>query len=403
MRRPLRASTFVPALVAGAALLVGCGPGFPMMPDGDPEAPPDQGEPVKVLATGLEGPFGLAAGHGKELYVAESGAGQITRVDPRSQSAEPVVTGLLSPAGVTVAGDKLAIVTGGGEVPDVPVEGDASLLVARPGGSAKVVADLEAYELANNPDGQLQFDPETGEPLDALSNPFAVLAADHDTEGHGGHRRNAGDGGGYQAQGQGGGHGDDMWVYVADGGANVVLAVSRKGEVRTFFVPPVVTTGDCAGRPNNDPEHTGCDPVPTGLAHGPGGTLYVSTLSGEAPGQGRVYVLDARSGAVLDVIEGFDSPTGVAVARDGTVYVSEVLEGAPPGEEPPPDDFDPSTVGRIVRLAPDGSRRIAEVTMPVGLVLRKGTLYSTAWSIAGFLGIPAAGQVVAVRDRAFVP
>ena len=388
MRRSRRVSLFAPAVLAGMALLAGCGPGWPGFPGGDPDGPPDDGEPVEVLATALEGPFGLAAGHGKELYVAESGAGQITRIDPRSGETEPVVTGLLSPAGVTVAGHELAIVTGGGDVPDASIEGDASLLVARPGGTAEVVADLEAYELENNPDGQLQFDPETGEPLDALSNPFAVLAA----KGHG------------QGHGYDDGYGDGKdWVYVADGGANVVLAVSRSGEVRTFFVPPVVTTGECEGRPNNDPEHTGCDPVPTGLAHGPDGTLYVSTLSGEAPGEGRVYVLDAATGAQLDVISGFDSPTGVAVAKDGTIYVSEVLEGAPPGDEPPPPGFDPSTVGRIVRLSPDGERSIAEVTMPVGLVLRKGTLYSTAWSIAGFLGIPGAGQVVAVRDRAFTP
>ena len=50
--------------------------------------------------------------------------------------------------------------------------------------------------------------------------------------------------------------------------------------------------------PNNDAASAGCDPVPTGLAYGPGNSLYVSMLSAEAPGEGRVYVLDATTGAV---------------------------------------------------------------------------------------------------------
>ena len=194
--------------------------------------------------------------------------------------------------------------------------------------------------------------------------------------------------------------GDGRNVYVADGGANDVLYVTPDGEVSTFFVPPVVTTGVCEGEPNNDPEHAGCDPVPTGVAIGPDGRIYVSTLSSEAPGEGIVYILD-ESGEVLDTIDGFDGPTGVAVDDDGNVYVSEVLHGAPGEDEPPPPDFDPSTIGRIVRISPDGDRTYAEVTMPTGLLWFKGTLYASAWSIANFFEIEGAGQVVAVHDSAF--
>lgn len=71
--------------------------------------------------------------------------------------------------------------------------------------------------------------------------------------------------------------------------------------------------GACAGRPDNDPEHAGCDAVPTGLAYGPDGAPYVSTLSGEAPGLGIVYKINPYDGSVLDTIGGLDSPTGVAV------------------------------------------------------------------------------------------
>jgi hypothetical protein len=325
---------------------------------------------VKVVASKLEGPFGLGAGT-ERLYVAESGDGQISRINPETGRTTIVARGLKSPTGVDRVGRVLAIVTGGEDIPDASTRGDATLFVKRPGDHRQILANLERYERRHNPDGQTQFDPATGEPLDALSNPFAVLG-----------RRGPG------------------FVIVADAGANAVLSVSRSGKVRTFFVPPLVTTGDCAGRPNNHPDDPkGCDPVPTGLAYGPHNRLYVSTLAGEAHRQGRVYVLNGRSGAVIDVIRGFTAPTGVAVSPNGTVYVSELLHNAPEGAPPP--GFDPSTVGRIVRVAPDGTRTHAMVTMPVGLTWHKG-LYSTAWSVAGlFLGIPDAGQVVKVRQHAF--
>jgi outer membrane protein assembly factor BamB len=172
--------------------------------------------------------------------------------------------------------------------------------------------------------------------------------------------------------------------------------------VAAFFVPPTVNTGACEGLPNNSPETPGCDSVPTGLAYGPGGVLYVSALTAEVPGEGRVYKVDARTGALLDTISGFNGPTGVAVAGDGTVFVSEVLHNFPPGEPPP--DFDPSTVGRIVRVTPSGERSYAAVTQPTGLLYKGGKLYASAWTLAGlFFGIPDVGQIVEVSPSAFGP
>ena len=98
-----------------------------------------------------------------------------------------------------------------------------------------------------------------------------------------------------------------------------------------------------------------------------------------------------------------EMPTGVAVDNRGNVYVSEVLEGAPEGDGPPPPDFNPSDVGQIVKVSRHGERSYAQVTMPSGLLFENGKLYASAWSIASFLGIPDAGQVVQVNDSAFVP
>lgn len=347
------------ALVAAAGV-AGAAPAAASSPPADP---------VEVVVSGLDDPFGLSYDHGK-FYVAESSSGEISGFVP---GGDPTVrlADFVGPAGVDKQDGRLFVVTGGGE-PGVP--GAATLWTSKRGEPRKALANLEEYELAENPDGQLQFGPD-GAPLDALSNPFAVLA----------------------------GHGDSSaYAYVADAGGNSVLAVDEDGTVSTFFAPPVVTTGACEGLPNNDPEHAGCDPVPTGLAWGPDGNLYVSTLSAEVPGEGRVYVLDPCSGEVVDWIGGFSAPTGVAVGDDGEVYVSELLEGAPV-EEPGPD-FDPSAVGRIVRVDTDGNRSIAQVTMPVGLTFADGSLYSTAWSVAGsFLMQPGLGQVVKVHDEAFTP
>jgi hypothetical protein len=300
----------------------------------------------------------------------------VSSVDLHTGEVETLLTGLFSPQGVDYADGYLYVAVGeaaappGEEAPPVP-EGAAtsSLLVAEPGGAIVHTVDLLAHELAENPDGQPQFDAE-GAPYEALSNPFAVLA-------------------------------QEDRVLVADAGANAVLSVDpHSGDVETFFVPPVL---DLPGCMNAQPTVRGCDPVPTGIAEGPHGLLYVSTLGAEVPGAGRVYVLDCW-GHQVGVIEGLDSPSGIEVGRRGTVYVSNVLQGAPEGEGPPPADFDPGTVGEITRIARDGSRSTSQVTMPTGLLLQHGELYASAWSVAAFVappGAPPQGEVVRVGPGTF--
>jgi DNA-binding beta-propeller fold protein YncE len=328
--------------------------------------------PIKTISSALDGPFGLDIQSSKRALITESESGEITSVDLRTGAQRTVISGLSGPSGVASHGGKIYVVLGAGDegAPPASAYPPASVLVAdKNGNGVRVLADLMAYELQHNPDGQAQFD-SSGAPYDALSNPFSMIST-------------------------------EWGLLIADGGANDVLRVNPlTGKISTFFVPPNPRTPECLepGAQAN-PGTVGCDPVPTGVAvHGK--YVYVSTLGAEQPGAAAIWKLDGRSGKVLKAWHGFTSLTGVAVAPNGTLYASEVLFGAPPGEGPPPPGFDPSTVGRITRIQ-HGSITHAQVTMPTGLEYFGGRLYASAWSIASFLGIPHAGQLVQVEPGAF--
>jgi hypothetical protein len=331
---------------------------------------------IETVASGLSGPRQVSEYEDGKLIVAESDSGEVSAVDPETGEVETLVSGLKIVQGVDYRDGHIYVAVGAAEPepgaappPEPPAigQGGPGLLVYDTGGQLQYEVDLLQYELDHNPDGQVQF--VDGAPVDALSNPFAVLAQ----------------------RGR---------LLVADAGANTVLSVDRSdGEISTFFVPPVVTDVPACENAQNNPGTVGCDPVPTGLAQGPDGNIYVSTLGAEAPDAARVYVL-TRHGDVVDVIDGLTSATGVAVDDDGVVYVSNLLQGAPQGEGPPPPDFDAAAVGEVIRIDGD-DRTTAQVTMPTGLLLEDGTLYASAWSIAGFLGMPDRGEVVSVGADSF--
>jgi outer membrane protein assembly factor BamB len=352
------------SLVAlGAAAVVAAAPSPSMAGTGERAA--------VVVTTHLDGPFGLqnAIGH-RGFVVAESDSGQVTRVllDGHKRT---LLNGAPGVAGVAAGPHSVFAVIGGPNEEGSPSGGiygpSRVLRMSYDGKHVKVIANLLRYEKLHNPDGQVQL--VDGHPVDALSNPFAMT---------------------YSRYG----------LFVADGGANDVLKVNpRTGRISTFFVPPTVKNVPACKGPdaNANPGTKGCDPVPTGVQV-LGGNVYVSTLGAEAPGAGRLYKLDAKTGKVKKVWTGFTAPTGIAVRRDGTIYISEVLYGAPEGDPGP--GFNPSSIGRITRIQ-HGKRTHAQVTMPTGLVLKDGHLYASAWSIGSFVGLRHAGQVVRVREVAF--
>jgi hypothetical protein len=327
----------------------------------------ESGPTARVITSGLDGPFGLQAGD-RSFLVAENVSGEVTRV-LRDGSQRVILDNLPGVAGVAAGRGHVFAVTGGGSEAGPPPPGATDVVRSGSGGHhVKVIANLMRYELRHNPDHQRQFD-KNGVPYDALSNPFAMNLSRYG-------------------------------LLVADGGANDVLKVNPwTGKVSTFFVPPTVKDVAACLQPGaqSNPGTVGCDSVPTGIAvarH----SVYVSTLGAEAPGAGRVYRLNPRTGKVLRVWKGLTAPTGIAVSPQGAIFVSEVQYGAPQGQPGP--DFDPSTVGRITRIW-HGHRAHAQVTMPTGLDFQDGRLYASAWSIADFVGIEHAGQVVRVPRGAF--
>jgi hypothetical protein len=326
---------------------------------------------AKVITTGLDDPFGLAR-LGTGFVVAEDASGKVTKVD-RYGNQRVLLSDAPGVAGVATGGHYVFSALGGSDETGTPPPGTfkptSVLRTDLQTHKTTVLANLLRYELRMNPDRQKQFDAYK-KPYDTLSNPFAM------TRFWGG-------------------------LLVADGGANDVLRVNPyTGHVSTFFVPPTVKDVPAcleSGAQAN-PGTVGCDPVPTGVAYWRG-SVYVSTLGAEVPGAGRVYKVNARTREVQRVWTGLTAPTGVAVGSQGAVYVSEVFYGAPEGEPGP--GFDPSTVGQITKIPPYGKRTHAQVTMPTGLLVENGQLYATAWSVASFLGIPDAGQIVKVKAGAF--
>lgn len=240
----------------------------------------------------------------------------------------------------------------------IPGDQSGKLLAAKPFRKAKAVADITAFEQAKDPDGH-GFD----------SDPYAVVARDHDE-------------------------------LVADAAGNDILRVDRNGKVSVFHVFPnivnSVTTTPTDQYPGFDPSPAfpGANFVPTSIAIGPHGDVYVGGLASELPGQGRVVKLDGRTGHLKHTWTGFTTVSGVAVGRDGSLYVSQL-------EAPEANPAAPMVVGVLTKVSPNGTRHNVDVPFPAGVAVDKwDNVFVSAFSVApgtGLDGAPAgfdsSGQV----------
>jgi SMP-30/Gluconolactonase/LRE-like region len=128
---------------------------------------------------------------------------------------------------------------------------------------------------------------------------------------------------------------------------------------------------------------TDAQPVPTSLAFGPDGALYIGTLDFEGgPGGAAVYRLDLSTNELSVYASGLTAVTSLAFGRGGTLYVTEWTTG-----------FDeatgaPSPNGDVVAIpwggGTDGRTVLGagELHFPTGVGLVGSTLYVSNWGIA---------------------
>jgi glucose/arabinose dehydrogenase len=311
-----------------------------------PVASTTEAQPAySVVASGLDAPRGLAFGPDGRLYVAEAGTGgdrQIEWVPPfrtarvgttgrivRLDGAEKTVvaSGLQSIAlgpGAEMVGVNDLLFVGPtlyalvGQLNALPAAIDTRSLLVRVGedGRAETVADLGRFEVETNPDGTIPD-----------SNPFDLAL------------------------------GPDGSLYVAEAGANAVLAVTPGGETRVAAV----------WRDN---------PVPTGVAFSPSGQLHVSHLSGAPFARGSARV-DRVSGGTPEVaVPGLTMGVDLAFGPDGSLYVLEMSQEFVTSP-PPPRRLENS--GRVLRVTPGGTEVVADgLNFPTKLAFGPdGALYVT--------------------------
>jgi hypothetical protein len=329
---------------------------------------------VETIAEGLDNPRGLAFGPKGALFVAEAGRGgpgpnlckaspfgpgqicygptgavtriwrgEAERVVEALPSLAPPASGAMAigPHDVSFRGHRGYIVTGLGAEPDARDDLEAvgglfgHLWQFWPG--LRRIADISGFEADQNPDGVVPPD----------SNPYSVLATH---------------------EGQ----------YVADAGGNF-LALVRRGEISLVAVFPARGTPPFQA-------------VPTSIARGPGGDIFVGQLTGIPfpVGAANVYRV-SRDGDVEVYASGFTNIIDIAFDRRGRLYVLEfATNGIPQG---PPGALwrvprGGGTKSESTQIQVEGLTLIA----PGGLAIGHGAIYISNQSTSA-----GEGEVVRIR------
>jgi hypothetical protein len=321
---------------------------------------------VSTVVSGLDNPRGLAFGGDGRLYVAEAGHGgsncapggttcvgltsAISRINIAAGTSRRVISGLVSVAGSDGTGatgvDGISflgrtvygIETASSAV--VPPSGFPAwllaaarnqlgrLIVANTDGDWKAIANVGLHDY-NWSGRHKNLVP--GQFPDA--NPYGVLALPH-----------------------------TRWV--VDAGSNTLDQVSAGGDVKVvkFF-----------------PNPPSADAVPTCVARGGDGALYIGELTGggNAPGASIVWRYAPSTGKLTQWATGLTAVTGCGFGRDGHFYATEFsslgLDNAAPG------------TGQVVRVPAHSSSPITVVgglNFPGGFAAGPdGSLYVSNWSI----------------------
>jgi sugar lactone lactonase YvrE len=309
----------------------------------------------ETIASGLNNPRGIGFAPNGALYVTEAGnggqaspclpsppqptinrcygeTGAVTRIKPEG-GFKRILTGLPSmglpngtaeggPVDLAFLGTAMYVQLGWGGDPARRTELGGkgalfgSMLHVTPAGTYKVVADVAAHESRFNPSGGA---------ID--SNPYGAVAQPG--------RR-----------------------IVADAGANALIEVLANGRTRTFAVLPMIPAPPFPR-----------EPVPTSVAEGPDGALYVGQLTGFPFSEGAASVLRISSDGsqVTTFASGFTTVVDVTFDTGGALYVLEVAKGQ---VGPLPPNFVLGD-GRLKRKCPGGATEtlLANLSFPGGVAI----------------------------------
>ena len=222
--------------------------------------------------------------------------------------------------GLAALGSKNFFASAGGQ--DLAV--GAKIYQVTPGGQW-LVGDIEAFEIANDPDANIgpqwknvlcEEDPSQGFSAGPQTNPYHMTVLNSES--------------------------DEAEVLVADAAGNSLLKVNSEGDIKVVavFTPPVDEQGEYLFLKTalSDPS-VDCyvQPVPTGVAIGPNGDYYVGELTGSVPesmglpvGLSRIWKIEAGSENVVCpssactlVKDGLTSVVDLEFGPDGWLYVVE--------------------------------------------------------------------------------
>jgi hypothetical protein len=341
--------------------------------------------PVTVVASGLSGPRDMVWGPGGRMLVAEAGIPPTTCngtnpvtmecwgttgliSDVSSGTPVPVVTGLASgyEAAEVVGPDALAYVHG----QLYTLEAGAPQLVASflPAG-LKAVLTKEFGALLNVTSGKISVVANPGNADYLWSGQHVSLGPPHDFP----------DGSPYALTAK-----RDGGFYLVDAAANTLDSVDRRGNVHVLAFIPNTPAGSRA--------------VPTCLAQGPDGAVYIGQLTGfgNSGTAANVYRYVPWTGGLTVWQSGFSAINGCGFGANGDFYVTELdTTGYPPAAPP---------AGAVIQISRNGTRTVlgdGELFAPAGFLAgRDGSIYVASNCLIwppGVAGSPTStGQIVKI-------
>jgi hypothetical protein len=283
-------------------------------------APSEKAKPssITVIAKNLVGPLSVAQAPDGTRYWTDNFAGLLYKQAPGGQPTVVYKGTKKAPAeAVSADGGVLRFATGSGN------NKAGKLWTLDNAGAPQLIADIFKYEKSANPDRKIKYG------FSGLSKSCLAQVPPQVPSSYKGAKES-------HPYGTATVNGI---TYVADAGANAVFAVTATGTVSTVAVmpPAKVKVTKAAAEANGLPACTvgskyAFEAVPTDIEVGPDGNLYVTSLpggpeDGSLGANGRVLRVKPGGGKVKAVVRGLISPTGLAVASNGDMYVAQLFKG----------------------------------------------------------------------------